>query len=166
MSNELTSDLASAISFAAGGLIPGTLTIVAPEDGDYYVLIEQYTSALALIPGTREYLHQAVAGGTAVGSTTLTTIYELDEDEEQEVDINLTIAYTDCYLYLFLKRMAGAVPAPDTDDTVVFVVVSLSAASGEVPAELDMTSLMNLMITMMIVVMMMKMMTGAVKQVT
>lgn len=160
MGDNLSTDLASAISFSAGGLVSGALTMKAPEDGTYYVLVEQYTSALAFLPGTRSYLYQAVADGTGVNSTVNYTTYELVEDEEEDVNFNLTLAYTDCYLYLFLKKMAGDTPAPDTDDTVDYVAVALSAPVAPVTtAELDISSIMNMMIMLVVVVMMMKMMT-------
>ena len=51
---------------------------------------------------------------------------------------------------------------PDTDDTVDYVVITLQS-STDVVSGIDITSLMNLMVTVMIVVMMMKMMVGAIK---
>ena len=152
MGEYLITDLASQISFAAGGVVSGSLTIKAPEDAEYYILIEQYTSALAFLPGTREYLYQAVVGGTAEGSTVNYTTYELDEDEEKDVDFGLTLAYTNCYLYLFLKKMAGATPDPDTDETVDYATVTLNPVVEEVPA-LDINSLIMMIIPVMMIAM-------------
>lgn len=164
MGDYLTTDLPSSKSFSAGGLVSGSLTIKAPEAATYYVLVEQYSSALAFLPGTRSYLYQAVAGGVGVNSTVNHSPYALAVDEEEDVDFNLTLGYTDCYLYLFLKKMAGATPDPDSDDTVDYAVVALSAPTvpaAVTPAQLDISSIMNMMIMLVVVVMMMKMMTKA-----
>lgn len=153
MGDNLSSDLASAIDFLAGGLVSGVLAIKAPEEATYYVLIEQYTAALAFLPGTRSYLYQP-NGGTGVNDPTNFTIYELEEDEEKAINFNLALTYTDCYLYLFLKKMAGVVPAPDTDDTVDHVVVALNAPAAE--AGLDLSLIMSMMVVVMMMGVMMK----------
>jgi hypothetical protein len=57
---------------------------------------------------------------------------------------------------------ACTTPDPDVDTTVDYVVITVQSSAG---TTLDMSTLMNLMITMAIVVMMMKMMTGAVKNI-
>ncbi len=61
---------------------------------------------------------------------------------------------------------AAVPPAPETDEEVDYVAVTLLSAAPAVVDGIDFSSMMNLMITMMIVVMMMKMMTGAMSSVT
>jgi len=58
---------------------------------------------------------------------------------------------------------ACVLPDPDTDDTVDYVVITLQSAAAVPSTEFDISTIMNLMITMMIMVMMMKMMAGAFK---
>lgn len=156
MGDYLSSNLSTPLEFAAGGMIPGSVAIVSPEHDDYYLLVEQYSSELAFLPGTRSYFYQSVVGGTAVNSTVDHTEYHLNEGEEESVLFNLTLTYTDCYLYIFLKKMAGDDPAPDTDDTIDFVVVALESPSAAIIGY-DLGTIMSVMVTMMVVVMMMKM---------
>lgn len=61
-------------------------------------------------------------------------------------------------------QQVHSVPIPQQAPSVALQAGTVPATTGA--AELDITSLMNLMITMMIVVMMMKMMTGMMAGIT
>ena len=75
-------------------------------------MMEQYTTALALIPGSRAYLYQAVAGGIYVNNTTLyTSRHRAAAGVEEAVAATLTVPNSDCYLYVFLKQRASNVVA-------------------------------------------------------
>ena len=213
MGAYLSTDIVSPKVVAAGGQLAGGFTFKAPAAGFFYLTVEQYTSALAFIPGSRAYLYRAVAGGTFVNSTVnYTVLAPVIADAEEDISAVLTLPNTDCYLYVFLKQIAsvivatalvagttykiltlgttdftlvGAVsntvgvvfvatgaglgtgtvctmPDPDIDETIDYVVITTQSSTA-VAGGLDMSSLMNLMITMMIIGMMMKMMTGVVK---
>jgi len=210
----LTTLITSPQIVVAGGLVSGSLTATSPSPGNFYMLMEQYTAALALIPGSHAYLYQAVVGGAYTNNTTHhTTRHRLAAGVVEEATVSLTVPNSDCLLYLFLKKRASSVvagafvvgttyeimsigttdftligaaantvgamftatgagigtgtaaelPDPDTDDTVDYVVITLQSSTDVVADGIDLTEIMNLMITMMIVMMMMKMMVGMMK---
>ena len=211
MGAYLSTTITSPQAIAAGGILAGNLAVTSPSAGNFYMMMEQFTAELVLIPGSRAYLYQAVAGGLYVNNTTRhTTRTRTVAGVEEAVSISLTVPNTNCYLYLYLKQRASNVvagafvvgttyeimfigttdftligatantvgltfaatgagvgtgtaaelpdPGPGTDDTVDYVVVTLQSS---VPSTgIDLSEIMNLMITMMIVTMMMKMMMG------
>ena len=209
MGAYLSTAIASPQVVAAGGIVAGTLTVTSPSAGNFYMLMEQYTSALVFIPGSRSYLHLD-SGGVYVNSTTLvTTRTRAAADVEEVATVSLTIPNTNCLLYIFLKQRATNVVAgafvvgttyeimvigttdftligatnntvgleftatdvgvgtgeaaelvdPDADDTVDYVVITVQSAAPTAPA-IDINTLIQPLITIMIVMMMMKMMVG------
>lgn len=211
MGAYLSTTITSPQVMDAGGVLTGNLATKSPSAGNFYLLMEQYTDALAYIPGSRAYLYQAVAGGSYVNSTALvTTRTRAAAGIEEAVAVVLTLPNTDCYLYIFLKQRAPNVaagafaigttyeimsigttdftligatantvgltftatgagvgtgtaaelPDPDSDTTIDTVVITIQSSTAVTIGELDLTTLVNLMITVMIVVMMMKMMSG------
>lgn len=214
MGLNLSTDITSPQVVVAGGSLTGNFTITSPSAGNFYLLMEQYTAALVLIPGSRAYLYRAVAGGGFVNNTTLYTTWSPVAAAVVATEaVVLTVPNSDCYLYLLLKQRAASVaagafvagttyeimfvgttdftligatantvgltfvatgvgagtgtaaelPDPDTDTTVDYVVITLQSSADVVLGGIDLSELMNLMITMMIVVMMMKMIAGAMK---
>jgi len=112
MGDYLSTDIASPQAAVVGEVLAGNLTLTSPSAGNFYLLMEQYTSALVLIPGSRAYLHQAVAGGAFVNSTTLYTMWTpVAAGVVATEAVALTLPNTDCYLYLFLKQRAPNVVA-------------------------------------------------------
>ncbi len=214
MGDYLSTTIVSPQEAEVGDVLTGALQTTSPNAGNFYLLMEQFTSELVLIPGSRAYLYQAVAGGDYVGSTTLyTSRARAAAGVIEDITVALTLLNTDCLLYIYLKERAESViagafvvgtvyqimslgttdftligaaantvgltfaatgvgvgtgtaaelPDPDTDDIVDYVVITLSTPA--VPPEgFDISSIMNLMITMMMVVMMMKIMTGAMQK--
>lgn len=213
MGAYLSTNITSPQTLAAGGSLTGGVTVTLPAVGSYYVIAEQYSSALAFIPGSRSYLHQAVAGGAYANVTTNYSVWTRTAavDPSGAITAALILPNTDCYLYLFLKQITSVItagafvvgttykiltigttdftlvgaasntvgeifvatgvgagtgtvcttPNPDTDDTIDYAVVTLQS-SAVVPS-IDMTELVNLMITMMIVGMMMNVMNKMMK---
>ena len=112
MGDYLSTTITSPQVVAAGGLLVGNLTVTSPSAGNFYLLMEQYTAALVLIPGSRAYLHQAVVGGVYVNNTTLyTSRHRAAAGVEEAVSASLTVLNSDCLLYLFLKKRASNVTA-------------------------------------------------------
>ena len=102
-----------------------------------------------------------VAGAFAVGTTyDIMTVGTTDFTLVGAADNNVGTT--------FVATGAGAgtgtaaqLPDPDTDDTVDYVTITIqSTTGGTTTGGIDISEIMNLMITMMIVMMMMKMMTG------
>lgn len=217
MGDYLSTTITSPQVKAVGETVAGALEVTPPSAGNFYLLVEQYSSVLAFIPGSRAYLHQAVAGGDFVNSTTLyTTLVRVAADVAEDITALITLLSTECYLYIFLKQRASSViagsftvgttyeimsigttdftligatantvgatfvatgigvgtgtaavlPAPDTDDTVDSVVITIESTTDVAIGGIDIGEIMNLMITMMIVVMMVKMMGGAMQTVS
>jgi len=211
MGAYLSTTITSPQVVAVGGVLTGDLVTTSPSAGNFYLLMEQYTSALAFIPGSRAYLYQAVVGGVYVNNTTLyTSRARAAAGVQENITASLTVPNSDCYLYLFLKKRAASVvagsfvvgttyeimsigttdftligatantvglkfvatgvgvgtgtacvlPDPDTDDTVDYVVITLQSTAPAVVGGIDIDTIMNMMISLMIVVMMMKMMSG------
>lgn len=208
----LSTTLASQQVVAAGGVLSGDFKITSPGPGHYYGILEQYTSALAPIPGSRSYFHYSVALAKWVNSTTdFSVVISTVAGEEGLGAAELTLPNTNCYLYVFLKRIttiivagalvvgttykivtvgttnftlvgaaanvvgttfvatgAGAgtgtvcgIPDPDVDETLDYVVLTI-VSSSTATQQIDLSSLMGIMISFMIVAMMMGMMTKAV----
>lgn len=112
MGDYLSTDIISPQVVAAEGVLTGNLTITSPSAGNFYLLMEQYTSALVLIPGSRAYLYQEIAGGIYVNHTTLyTSRHRAAADVVEAVAVALTMPNSDCLLYLFLKQRASNVTA-------------------------------------------------------
>ena len=210
----LTTDIITPQVVAAGGVLSGNFTTTSPGAGRYYAVMEQYSSALIAIPGSRAYLYQAVIGGRYVSSTVnYTVVTSVAVGETGLGAVDLTLPNTNCYVYVFLKRIASVVlatalvagttykilsvgttdftlvgaaantpqtlfvatgagigtgivcdtPDPDIDETIDYVVITVQS-SVTTAQQLDIGSLMNTMISFMIVAMMMgmmiKMMTG------
>ena len=212
MGDYLLTDITSPQIVAVGGIITGGLTVTPPAAGDYYLLMEQYSTELVFIPGSRAFLYRALVGGNYVNSSFLhTNHHRAAADVAEDITVELTVPNTDCYLDVFLKQRAARVtagafvvgteyeimsigttdftligatsntvgvefvatgvgvgtgtatvpPVPETDEEIDYVAVTLLSAAPVPSNGIDIDSIMNLMITMMIVVMMMKMMTGA-----
>ncbi len=211
MGDYLSTTITSPQVVAEGGILAGALVVTSPSAGNFYLLMEQYTSALVLIPGSRAYLYQAVVGGGYVNNTTLyTSRLRAAAGVEEEVDVSLTLPNSDCLLYIFLKQRASNVvagafivgvtyeimsigttdftaigatantvgltfaatgvgagtgiaaqlPAPDTDDEVDYVVITIQSTAPSTSTTIDINTLITPLISIMIVMMMMKMMTG------
>lgn len=112
MGANLSTDIISPQVVAAGGVLTGGLTVTAPAAGNFYLTVEQYTSALALIPGSRAYLYQAAVGGGYVNSTVnYTVLSPVAAGELSTIAAALTLPNSDCYLYVFLKRITSVVVA-------------------------------------------------------
>ncbi len=112
MGEYLTTTIPSPQTIVAEAVLTGALVTKSPSAGNFYLLMEQYTSALVFIPGSRAYLHQAVSGGVYVNDTTLyTSRHRVATDVEEEVDVSLTLPNSDCLLYIFLKQRASNVIA-------------------------------------------------------
>ncbi len=112
MGDYLSTTITSPQVKAVGDLLTGALVVTSPSAGNFYLLVEQYTSELTFIPGSREYLHQAVAGGNYVGSTVQrTTRTRAAAGVEEDVAMSLTLLNTNCYLYVYLKQRASNVVA-------------------------------------------------------
>ena len=210
MGAYLSTDIANPSVLIAGGVLSGNCDFVAPAIGFYYAIVEQYNRELALIPGSRAFLHQSVAAGPFVNSTLHYTVVHSTAVGQAGIGaVQLTLANTDCYVWVSVKRItafitAGAfvvgttykiltigttdftlvgaaantvgvefvatgvgvgtgtvcvTPDPDVDETIDYVDVTL-LSSAPATTGIDLSEIMNLMITMMIVMMMMKMMVG------
>ncbi len=104
----LSTTITSPQTIVAAGILTGDFTVTSPSAGNFYLLMEQYTSELALIPGSRAYLYQAVAGGVYVNSTTLyTSRARAAAGVVEAVSVSLTVPNSDCLLYIFLKQRAS-----------------------------------------------------------
>lgn len=211
MGEYMSTTITSPQVIAAGGLLVGDFTVKSPHAGHFYGMMEQYTSELVFIPGSRAYLYQAVIGDPYVNDTVHYTVVSPEAaDEEATGSLELTLPNTDCYTYLFLKEIASIVVAgsfvvgntykilsigttdftlvgaasntvgltfvatgvgagtgtvctaePDTDPTIDYVVITVQSTTPT--AGIDLSEIMNLMITMMVVMMMMKMMASSLK---
>lgn len=113
MGDYLSTTITSPQIVAAGGIVAGNLTVTSPSAGNFYLMMEQYTTTLlALIPGSRAYLYQAVAGGTYVNNTTLyTSRTRTVAGTVEAIVASLTVPNTDCWLYVLLKQRASNVVA-------------------------------------------------------
>ncbi len=112
MGDYLSTTLTSPQTIAVGGVLTVPLVVTSPSAGNFYLLMEQYTSALVLIPGSRAYLYQAVAAGIYVNNTTLyTSHHRAAAGVEEDVSASLTVLNSDCLLYVFLKQRASNVVA-------------------------------------------------------
>ena len=208
MGDYLSTTIVSPRDAEVGDVLTGALQTTSPSAGNFYLLMEQFTSELVFIPGSRAYLHQAVVGGDYVNSTTLyTSRARAAAGVVEDITALLTLLNTDCLLYIYLKKRAASVvagafvvgttyeimsigttdftligaaantvglkfaatgvgvgtgtaaelPDPDTDDTVDYVVITLNTpVVPPPPSGINITEIINLMLTVMIVVMMMK----------
>ncbi|GAH86151.1 unnamed protein product [marine sediment metagenome] len=112
MGAYLSTTITSPQVVAAGGVLAGDFTVTSPSAGNFYLLMEQYTDALVLIPSSPAYLYQAVAGGTYVNSTTLyTSRARAAAGVVEAITASLTLPNSDCLLYVFLKKRASSVTA-------------------------------------------------------
>jgi len=108
MGEYLSTDIASPQVVAVGGQLTGNFATKAPTAGFFYLLVEQYTSALVLIPGSRAFLYQPVVGGPFINSTVnYAMLTALVAGEEDAIPAVLTLPNTDCLLYVSLKEIAG-----------------------------------------------------------
>jgi len=108
MGDYLSTTITSPQVVVVGGVVTGNLNTKSPAAGNFYLLMEQYTAELALIPGSRAYLYQAVPGGAFTNNVIRTTTRTRGAaGVEEEVAVELTVLNTDCYLYLFMKRRAS-----------------------------------------------------------
>lgn len=108
----LSTTLASQQGVAAGGVLSGDFTLTSPGAGHYYGVIEQYTSGLVLIPGSRSYFHYSTTLGKWVNSTTdFSVVTSTVAGETGLGAAELTLLNTNCYLYVFLKRITTIVVA-------------------------------------------------------
>ncbi len=122
----LSTTITSPQVVAVGGVITGALTVTSPSAGNFYLMMEQYTSALAFIPGSRSFLHQAAAGGDYVNSTTLvTTRTRAVAGVIEAITASLTVPNTDCYLYVFLKQRTTSVVAGAFVAGTVYEIMSI-----------------------------------------
>lgn len=162
----LSWDLGSLVAYEAEAELATTVEFDVPEDATYYLVGALYTTALVYIAGT--LFGVAVPEGETYGINTPgdQTAWEMVEDEEKELDCKFTLTQTNVILGLFLVKQLGDEPAWATDTVVSSVTTSLSGAAVVPTPGIDIDSMMNLMITMLIVVMMMKMMVGAMGSVT
>ena len=116
MGDYLSTTITSPQVVAEGGVLSGTLTVKSPSAGNFYLLVEQYTSALVFIPGSRAYLHMVGAwpgAGFFVNDTTLYTSWHFAATgvEVELFPVTLTLPNSDCLLYVFLKHRASNVVA-------------------------------------------------------
>ena len=137
---------------AAGEVAAIPASLILPNSDCYlYVFLKRRTPS-------------AIAGAFAVG-----TAYEIMSIGS--TDFTLIGAAANTVGLTFVATGAGTgtgtaaeLPDPDTDDTVDSVDIILRSTSADVAiGGIDISELMNLMITMMIVVMMMKMMVGSMQ---
>lgn len=97
---------------AAGGDVAVALAVISPSAGNFYLYMEQYTAALALIPGSGAYLFQAAVGGAYVNSAIqVTTRTRAAAGVTEAVAATLTVINTDCYTYLYLMQRGATVIA-------------------------------------------------------
>lgn len=158
MGDYLSTTIASPQIIAEGGTISGAIDAIFPAAGSYYGIVEEYTGEYVLIPGSRSYMYYD--GTKWVNETALyTVVTALVADEEGLGTVEITVPYTNSLLYVKLMSMAGADPAPDSDDVIDYVSFVLQAP-GVLPPDssIDISAMMELMLTFMIVGMMMKMM--------
>ncbi len=112
MADELTTTITSPQVKAVGETLAGALVITSPSAGNFYALIEQYTSELVFIPGSRAFLYRAGATGDFVNNTTLYSNWALAAvGVVENITVLLTLLNTDCLLYIFLKERAASVLA-------------------------------------------------------
>ena len=139
-----TTNFTVIIPTAAGQAGLGQIALTLPNSDCYtYLFLKEITAATiagAFVPGTQYKILE-------VGTT----------------DFTLIGATANVVGTLFTATGAGAgtgvaceVPDPDVDTTIDYLVIEVSSSSGS--SSIDISSIMNLMITMMIVGMMMKMM--------
>ena len=154
MAGELAWDLGSSVSYTTGGDLECKITIIAPEDGTYYLLGALYTTQLEYVPGTLFGVLLPSGEIIAVNSLTHATTWELEEDGEQEQDCKFIFDRTDTILGLFLMKMAGTEASWENDTVVDSITVSLSGPVMQEP--LDISALIMLMIPIMMIGMMVK----------
>ncbi len=108
----LSTDITGTQTIAAGGTLIGNLVTNSPSGGYFYLAVEQFTSTLVPIPGSRAFLYQAVEGGPFINST---VNYSVDVDTgagtERTKPMALTVLNTDCYQHVFMKKITSVVPA-------------------------------------------------------
>ena len=110
MGEYLSTTITSPQVIAVGGTLAGDFTVTAPAPGNFYLLVEQYSAALAFLPGSRAYLRQLLPNW--VNSTSLYTNFVLvAAGATLTASMALTVPNTDCYQYLFLKQRASNVVA-------------------------------------------------------
>ena len=112
MGDNLSTDITSPQTVAVGAVITGNITATSPSAGNFYLMIEQFTTALVAIPGSRAYLYQEIEGEAYVNNTSLyTSRHRTAADVEETAPVSLTVLNTDCLLYIFLKQRASNVIA-------------------------------------------------------
>jgi len=109
----LTTDIVSPQIKAVGGLLTGNLTFKAPAPGNFYLIMEQYSNALAFIPGSRAFLElPLIVGSPYINSTVdFSVLTPVVAGEQATIPVGLTLPNTDCLLYLFVKEIASVIPA-------------------------------------------------------
>ena len=112
MGAYLSTSITNPSVVAVGGLLAGNLVATYPAAGHYYMIMEQYTRELALIPGSRAYLYQAVAGGSFVSSTVNYSVASpAAAGVEETRAVSLAQPNSDCYLYVHMKQIAAVITA-------------------------------------------------------
>lgn len=133
--------------------------------------VEEDVAVLLTVPNTNCYLYLFLkkrASNVAAGAFVVGTTYEIMS--VGTTDFTLIGATANTVGETFVATGAGAgtgtacvPPDPDTDETVDYVVITLQSTTDVAIGEIDLSNIMNLMITMMIIVMVMKMMVGAMQ---
>ena len=135
--------------------------------------VEEDITVELTVPNTDCYLYLYLkkrASNVVAGSFVVGTTYEIMS--VGDTDFTLIGAAANTIGETFVATGVGAgtgtaavPPDPYTDEEVDYAIITLQSAADVEVGGIDITELMNLMITMMIVVMMMKMMMGAMKTV-
>ena len=112
MGDYLSTSITTPQTITEGAVLTGVLSLTSPSAGNFYLLMEQYTAELVLIPGSRAYLYQAVAAGIYVNNTILyTSKTRAAAGVEEDASVAITLPNSDCLLYLFVKQRASNVVA-------------------------------------------------------
>jgi len=112
MGDYLSTPITSPQVVAEGGILAGDFTVTSPSAGNFYLLMEQYTAALVLIPSSRAYLYKAPTAVNFINHTVLCTTWSpAAAGVVNTGSMSLVLPNTDCYLYILLKRRASSVTA-------------------------------------------------------
>ena len=126
MGAYLSTTIASPQVVAAGGKLSGEFKVTSPGAGNFYAIIEEYNSALALIPGSRSFIRYSPTLAKWVNDTVdFSVVTSTIAGEEGLGDVELTLPNTNCYLYMFLKRITTIINAGAFVPGTTYKIVSV-----------------------------------------
>lgn len=155
MADELSWDLTSPVTYAAGEALECTLAFTAPSDGKYYLMGMLYTAELVYIEGTLFGVLLPEGGAYAINDAGYLSLWEMEADDEKELPCKFTLDRSDVILSIFLMKLEDEDPDLAVDEEIGSVSVSLSSGAAPAPG-IDIGSIMGMLVLVMVMGVMIK----------